>query len=618
MSVPVTLMLKAIAGCSSSRAPLAFSCTCPTARMVSESGSQGYKIGEYATGNYVEVRLAPSDDPYFTYTLSMSREVVRQAQVKGKVRNLFKSCVWWFARPATRAPLELTIRGRHGVEKFFSHLSDPAYLPYSLTSIPLTALWVEDCLVSPKVFRIITEWVSLRMLFVSLQPSVPLYRLENFTLLRSLVISLSGDEIREELSSLGCLVSLTITDFGGQLPPLACCPTLQHVKLEDGSHLKTLDGLKDCYRLSSVDVHQCHALCDVSALATCPSLRYFSARKCGALRQFPEQEAKCNIPLLEKLCLASCGVETLPDLGRCTFLDQVDLSGCVFMRHAEQQLSSAVNLTSVDLTSSNIETVDGLSRCMQLQRVILRRCSRLRHVRGLAGAAALTTLNLNESSVADLGDLGLCSSLRSVSLRWCRELRSVEGLKNAAALTNVDLYQSSVQDLKGLASCKLLTTVNGNGCLRLTSAAGLAGAPSLTLLDLGNSRVSDLSGLNRCPKLETLLLYDCHECLSVEELAGSPALVWADFSGSGIYSLRGMDACPRLRHLQASGCENLCSAEGLAGAPVLEELDISMTPVTDLDFLTSCPALVKLNIKKCAKLSKLFDASVFPDLRVIQ
>ena len=215
---------------------------------------------------------------------------------------------------------------------------------------------------------------------------------------------------------------------------------------------------------------------DLSCLASLNSLRELDLTGC----RFPAAQLQvlANLPELEKLSLASCGLSTIADLQGAGNLTSLDLSGNT-LRNLEV-LSSMTGLTELYLQHNAVTTLDALSPITSLE-----------------------TLDISYNSVTDLSPLASCSKLTWLNA-GNNALTTLSGVENMTSLSHLDADNNSLSEISVLSSCTNLKELNVSN----NTLTGIASLGKLTGLVTLNCSYNSLSELPTWPEGSVLSSID--------------------------------------------------------------------------------------------------------------
>jgi len=235
------------------------------------------------------------------------------------------------------------------------------------------------------------------------------------------------------LRTLECAFSRVTT-----LTPLKGLPSLQHLDLRDCQALQDVSALQNLAALQTLDLRGCDALQDVTGLQNLAALQTLDLSWCPALQ---DVSALKNLTSLQTLDLRGCDVlQDVSALKNLTALQTLDLSFC----RALQDVSALKNLTSLqhlDLRSCDaLQDVSALQNLTSLQHLDLSGCDVLQDVSVLQKLTSLQELVLRDCpALQDVSVLQNLTSLRHLVLSGCEVLQDVSVLKDLTSLQSLDL-----------------------------------------------------------------------------------------------------------------------------------------------------------------------------------
>jgi len=222
------------------------------------------------------------------------------------------------------------------------------------------------------------------------------------------------------------------------------------------------------------------------------------------------------MPNLEKLTFEAQTVSTLSPLTSLANLEELDLTGC---RFAPEELTYLTNLPSLEaLTIANcgLSTIADLEGTIALHKLNARN-NTIRNLEVLSSMVTLKEIILDHNAVTDLTPLSSLTELEKLDVSF-NALTSLKPLASCVKLNWLDAGNNQLTGLSGIQNLSLLSVLNVE-YNKLADVSGLSALTELTNLSIASNAITDISTFSTLTKLE---IFD----FSGNQIAALPA--WPD------------------------------------------------------------------------------------------
>ena len=290
--------------------------------------------------------------------------------------------------------------------------------------------------------------------------------LKHMIFLEELVIENGYPDQVHNVSSLGHLVSLTITNTvvsQDDLKLIAALPslkklTLQHTDLSgiaplsETTTLEVLDVSENTVisiaavgkltNLSELYLHS-NAVSDLSPLSTCANLTRLDVSGNAITSLVP-------ITGLTKLTWLNAGSNKVSDLGEIG-----NLTGLTYLNLSSNQLTdiSAVagctQLTELDISSNQLTDISAVAGIITLMNLNFSH-NEVTKLPKFTSESAIVTINGSYNKLSSISELGVLQHVNTITMSYNSEVSSVKALADCPVLMIVDVYATKVKDVDDL------------------------------------------------------------------------------------------------------------------------------------------------------------------------
>ena len=250
--------------------------------------------------------------------------------------------------------------------------------------------------------------------------------------------------------------------------------------------LQNLDAFRGLTSLSSLYLHGCDNLDDLSGVGGAPLRRLSLQRPPGSP---PGLRGLSALTSLTSLSLGCHQLRTVPGLAALVNLKEATLS-CERLESLAN-LPAAPALRTLTLQGCKaLPDLQGLGVLSGLVNLYAARCAGLVRAQGLSGLPALQHVNLSDcerlKTLADLRDL---PALHTLLLQGCKALRDLDGVQTLTGLRSLSLIGCPAP-LDPLAAVHSLQSIRLNQSTR--DLTPLAALPALHTIELANFHYPDV------------------------------------------------------------------------------------------------------------------------------
>lgn len=303
---------------------------------------------------------------------------------------------------------------------------------------------------------------------------------------------LDAFELREldltSLDGLDNLYNLKTLDLAGlrklkDLAPLSKLDKLEKLELYNLTSIQELPVFEQQSGLSSISIHSCDALADVSSLATAKALQSVEVSECRKLRSgpvtWPDSLQKLTLEQTQLSELGACpsslielgvsnngNLKNLDGLRACTQLEVsswgFDLTGCYKLENLDGLNLPKLEAINIPETLTNL---DALKRYPGIAITV---------VAGLGVEQGYRSVV--KDIPAALGDalLQLAPSHLTIRTEWRAELQTISGIGRVKSLTSLDLSGCDLVDITGIAGLEKLEFLKVQARTELSKSLGKA------------------------------------------------------------------------------------------------------------------------------------------------
>lgn len=273
-----------------------------------------------------------------------------------------------------------------------------------------------------------------------------------------------------------------------------------------------LEDLTNLTRLQKLTIHG-KVLDDLSFLSSMQNLTELDLTS----SRFPAAmlSVVAQLPSLERLTLAKCGLSTIAALEGAPRLNYLDLSNNT-LRNLEvlapmttlreinltqnavvdlTQLAGLTNLTKLDISFNSVSSLEPLAVCTNLTWLNVNNNS-LELLTGLESLTMLTHLSFDHNAVADVSVLAGCTELTELSIAN-NKITDIGSLETLKKLEIFDFSSNQVKALPNWGEDCALHTIDGTSN-ELTSIDSLAKLPELTYVYMDHNKLTSIDALANC------------------------------------------------------------------------------------------------------------------------
>jgi Leucine-rich repeat (LRR) protein len=333
-------------------------------------------------------------------------------------------------------------------------------------------------------------------------------QLKGFNALEELEIILNRvDNVDEskEVAKLGCFAAMPklrkfrITNESGYDIKSLAIKSLDGLEAESleeleasGIGLESIEGLKGCRQLKTLDLSSNSDLSSISGLADCATI--------------------------EVLRLNETGITSLEPMSTCKGLAELNLNDCKNLKSIKGL--DAPKLESFELRQLDLASLDGIKKLKGIKKLDLAGLHKLKDLSPLSSLSKLEELELyNLTSVKELPALDKLTALKAVTIGSCDALSDVSSLATANALQRV-----SIGECRNLEAGPIKWS---DGLVELTISRtklrdlGICPATLTELCISNNGHLKNLNGLSSCTSIEVSSWgLDLSGCFQLESLDG--------------------------------------------------------------------------------------------------
>lgn len=219
----------------------------------------------------------------------------------------------------------------------------------------------------------------------------------------------------------------------------------------------------------------------------------------------------------------------------------------------------------------------------------------------LAKFSAVKRIGLKNTQVGELLFLQAFPNLEIVDIRCCGSIQSLGGLRSIKSLKSVHAYGSdNISSLGDEGSLGNPQFVNVGRCSNVISLRGMAGSSHITILNASGTFVFSVDPLALCINLQYLdltntLVTDLAPLRGLSHLSEIAA-------NKNVTSIEGLEECQSLHILRLAGNALLGSVESLEGCLLLEHIDLSgCIGLQSIRALESCTQLKTIHVVGCSE-----------------
>lgn len=272
---------------------------------------------------------------------------------------------------------------------------------------------------------------------------------------------------------------------------------------EDLSHLS---------RLEKLTIHE-KVLDNLDFLSGMEHLKQLDLTGCRF--PAPSLSTLSDLPNLEHLTIAKCGLSTIASLEGASRLNYLDassntlrnlevLSSMTTLTHLNlahnavmelNQLSGLVNLSKLDISSNAVATLTPIAECTNLT-VLNADNNQLTTLDGLQNMKMLSELSLDHNALTNVDILADCTDLTDLSIAK-NQITSITALSTLEKLEIFDFSDNQIKALPQWSSSCVLRTIDGTNN-QLTTIDSLAILPELTYVYMDHNKLTNVDALAKC------------------------------------------------------------------------------------------------------------------------
>lgn len=294
---------------------------------------------------------------------------------------------------------------------------------------------------------------------------------------------------------------------------------------------------------------------------------------------YPEDLA--HLSRLEKLIIHDKTLDNLDFLAEMESLKQLDLAGCRFPAAALSNAAELPNLEHLTLAKCGLSTISALEGARQLKYLDISG-NTLRNLEVLSDMTTLVELNLAQNAVVDLTQLSGLLNLTKLDVSY-NAIGSIEPITSCTNLTWLNLNNNSLVSLDGADQLQMLTHLSADHNT-LSDVAVLAACTDLTELSIAYNKVTNISALSTLTKLE-IFDFSHNQIKALPQWDKDCALRTIDGTNNQLSTIDSLAKLPNLTYVYMD-YNKLTSVDALANCYHLVQVNVFGNPIKDVSALT--------------------------------
>lgn len=288
-----------------------------------------------------------------------------------------------------------------------------------------------------------------------------------------------------------------------------------------------------------------------------------------------------HLTRLEKLIIHDKSLDDLDFLSEMESMKQLDLTGCRFPAQALSSVAELPNLEHLTLAKCGLSTISALEGARQLNYLDLSG-NTLRNLEVLADMTTLVELNLANNAVVDLTQLSGLLNLMKLDVSY-NSITSIEPITNCTNLTWLNLNNNSLANLDGADNLQMLTHLSADHN-SLSAVAVLAACTDLTELSIAYNKINNINALSALTKLE-IFDFSHNQVKALPQWSAECDLRTIDGTNNQLSTIDSLAKLPNLTYVYMD-YNKLTNINALANCYHLVQVNVFGNPIKDVSALT--------------------------------
>ena len=283
---------------------------------------------------------------------------------------------------------------------------------------------------------------------------------------------------------------------------------------------------------------------------------------------------------LEKLTIQDKVLDNLDFLSGMEDLKQLDLTGCRFPATALSTVAELPKLEHLTIAKCGLSTIAALKDAPRLS-YLDASGNTLRNLEALSSMTTLVHLNLASNAVVDLNQIAGLLNLDKLDISY-NAVTTLSPLAECTNLTGLNADNNQLTSLEGLENMQLLThlSVDHNN---LTQVNLLADCTNLVDLSIANNQISGIAALSTLEKLEIFDFSD-NQVQTLPQWSANCALRTIDGTNNQLTTLDSLAKLPDLTYVYMDH-NKLTNVDALAKCYHLVQINVFGNPIKDVSAL---------------------------------
>ncbi len=293
------------------------------------------------------------------------------------------------------------------------------------------------------------------------------------------------------------------------------------------------------------------------------------------------------LPGLEKLIIHNNDIGTLGYLSNLSKLQQLDLTGSRFPAEELSFLANLPELQKLTMADCGLSTIAALTNAQNLTSLDLSN-NTLRNLDALSSMTTLTELKLGHNAVTNLSALSTLSNLEILDVSF-NALTSLAPIATSQKLTWLDAGNNQLATVSGVDNLPALDylSVEYN---KLTDVSALASCTALTELSISGNQLTDISALSTLVNLD-IFDFSYNEVTALPAWPSSSNLRIIDGSYNALESIAPLKGMQKLSYVYMD-YNKLTSVDDIAECFCLVQVNVYGNEIEDVSALTEHDIIV--------------------------
>lgn len=288
-----------------------------------------------------------------------------------------------------------------------------------------------------------------------------------------------------------------------------------------------------------------------------------------------------HLTRLEKLIILDKELGNLDFLSKMESMKELDLTGSRFPAASLSTLAELPNLEHLTLAKCGLSTISALEGARRINYLDVSG-NTLRNLEVLADMTTLVELNLAHNAVVDLTQLSGLLNLSKLDVSY-NSIETIEPITVCANLTWLNLNNNKLVTLDGADQLQKLTHLSADHNT-LSGVAVLAACTDLTELSIAYNKVSNISSLSNLTKLE-IFDFSHNQIKALPQWDSTCALRTIDGTNNQLSTIDSLAKLPNLTYVYMD-YNKLTSVNALANCYHLVQVNVFGNPIKDVSALT--------------------------------